>query len=297
MDIGAGLPNVPNISIPVPRVPSNVKVPKPGKKTETRNPPSSTTTGQPAVSSVKGLSEGGDQVDLNKMTPSALVQYLANKNYMPTSQVDFAGIAARYKDALAGYNAPQLAAQRQQSAEEVNAQTMAAQRQMRAMQGQQGIRGAAAQGGMAQIANQGQKAIAGTERDLLVRNQAVQAQALANFTTFMNSERGQRLAGMLTSADLGQRAAADAEYRSILQQYLGTAQANTANAQNAAGGAGSRPWWMTPQGWFGGLTNISPYGPYKQAYDVAQNNVPGLPSLSDFVSENTSFADPSRVRI
>ena len=243
---------------------------------EKRMPTSSTTTGA-VDSSVQGLSSGGDQVDFSKMTPAAVAQYLSQKNFMPTSAADFASIADRYKNALAGLNAPELAAQRQQTAQEVNAQTLAAQRQMRAMQGQQGIRGAAAQGGMAKIAQQGQKAVAGAENELLIRNQQIQQQALANFNNFMQGERGQRLAGMLSSADMGQRAAADAEYQSILKQYLAaaTGEANSAKDATSANGIGF------PQ-IYSGIGKLNPYNP--GAYPVVQSYLNPLGISSSGVS-------------
>lgn len=261
-----------------------------GPHVEQRNPPNT-------LSWSDGKLSGGGQDAVLTPLQQGMSQgknIWSQYGMIPTAD-QFKGIAARYQDALQGLNSNELAAQRAQSAEEINAQTGAAQRALRVMQGQQGIQGAAAQAGMMGLANQGQKAVAGAERDLLLKNQQIQQQALANYNNFMQGERGGLLGGMLQFGDMSQKAAADAEMRGLLGQFLGQAQTQAQQAQDAmgGGGGGSVPWWQnpatytTPQGWWNTARYANPMGPYSWMVDQAAQRNPTVKKATDWVSNVT----------
>jgi hypothetical protein len=146
-------------------------------------------------------------------------------------------IMTRYQSRLAGYDSPQLAAQRAEQSQMINSQMLAGQRQLRAQQAAQGVRGAAALAGQQNLVDQAINARAQGENALLARQFDVQRGALQDYDKAVTSERFGALSTAGGFADMIQRAKADEEYRKLLAQYLGTLQGDV----DGAGSSGGKP--------------------------------------------------------
>lgn len=156
----------------------------------------------------------------------------------------FQDIIARRQAALSGMTPEERNAMESQVLGGINQGTQTQMRQLRAIQGQQGLRGGAAAGQQAQVLQQGQRDIAGAQQNIFLQDLAARRAALDSFEQTQTAEQERRNKEKLgqLSTEFGYAGLGAAERGGAAQIALGEQQqraaATQANQGNQKGGGG-----------------------------------------------------------
>ena len=203
--------NIPTFSIPRPPAPAPAPAPAPVATGSIESAPGAIPVPAPVFDPMKvtleGMATGANKYGETGLDATA---------FKPA----FDQMLGLYQDRLLGYNSPQLAAQRAEQSQMINAQMLAAQRQNRAALASQGVRGAAALAGNQNIADQAINARAQMENALLAKQFEAQGGALANYNQFMSGERGTKLGSEFGYGNLYQTVENQKITNDLIQKYI-----------------------------------------------------------------------------
>ncbi len=151
---------------------------------------------------------------------------------------DLGDVRERRRAALEGLTPEQRQALQEQALGGIQQQAQTQLRQLRGVQGAQGVRGGAAAAQQGQVLREAQRAGAGVERDVFIRNIEAQREALGSFEANIAAEQQRRqreLLGQLTT-EFGFGSLASAESAGASQFILGQERTRRAGEREAEAG-------------------------------------------------------------